>query len=71
MPADPPPKSLLRNLGEFFGHIWRGVKTDPCRNRRVLSRTVEEQTRDTDSGPITLRRTTIEEIEIDPPKKER
>lgn len=28
-PQAPPPKSLLRNLGEFVGHIAHGIKTDP------------------------------------------
>ena len=24
-----PPKSLLRNLGEFFGHVAHGITSDP------------------------------------------
>jgi len=56
-------KSLARNLGEFFGHIIKGIKTDP--SRKVISKDVEEEER---QGVI-LRRTTIEEIEIKPKNK--
>jgi hypothetical protein len=61
-------KSLMRSLGEFFGHIVRGVRT-PVENtpgRREVRREVEEETRDTPSGKVTLRRTTIEEVEYRP-----
>ena len=52
----------MRSLGEFFGHIVRGVKTDPAANVQVreVSREVEEEEKD----GVVLRRTTIEEIEI-------
>ena len=50
----------MRNLGAFFGHIVRAVKTDPREKRTVVRKTVEEETH----GDITLRRTTIEEIEF-------
>ena len=57
-------KSIMRSLGEFFGHIVRGVKTDPgqASSERIkeVGRHVEEQHRD----GVVLRRTTIEEIEI-------
>ncbi|MCH8315031.1 MAG: hypothetical protein IIA64_03570 [Planctomycetes bacterium] len=52
--------SLMRNLGAFFGHIVRAVKTDPREKKTVVRKTVEEETH----GDITLRRTTIEEIEF-------
>lgn len=48
----------MRCLGEFFGHIIKGVTADP--NRKVIRREVQER----QQGNITLRRTTIEEIEI-------
>ncbi len=48
----------MRSLGEFFGHIARGVKTDPA--KKVVRKNVEEERR----GNVTLRRTTIEEIEV-------
>ncbi len=56
-------KPLMRNLGEFFGHIFKGIKTDPSTERHVVRKeTVEEQ-----QGNVTLRRTTIEEIELNAP----
>ena len=56
-------KSLMRNLGEFFGHIWRGVKHNP--DKKTIRKTIEEEQR----GDVTLRRTTIEEVELRPPRK--
>lgn len=56
-------KSLARSLGEFVGHLWRGVRTTPVApggEKREVRRTVEEE----DRGDVILRRTTIEEIEI-------
>ena len=55
-------KTLMRSLGEFFGHIVRGVKTDASSKTRVheVSREIEEEEKD----GVVLRRTTIEEIEI-------
>lgn len=52
-------KPLMRSLGEFFGHIIKGFRTDP--NRKVVRREIQEEQRD----GVTLRRTTIEEVEID------
>jgi hypothetical protein len=49
----------MRSLGEFFGHIFKGFRTNP--NRKVIRREVQEEQRD----GVTLRRTTTEEIEID------
>ncbi len=64
-------KSLMRNLGEFFGHIVRAVKTDPARQdapqsgHPTTSTQVHEETViDPDGKRVVLRRTTIEEIEI-------
>ncbi len=54
------PRNLMRSLGEFVGHVWRAVRSDPAGHRAVLSRTVQEEQR----GNVTLRRTTIEEIEV-------
>jgi len=58
-------KSISRSLGEFFGHILRGAKTnvDDKGNeiiRKEVKRTVEEEKR----GDVVLRRTTIDEIEL-------
>jgi len=68
-----PPKSIMRSLGEFFGHVAKGVKTDPAAApappaRHMVRQSVEEEQRDTPQGKVTIRRTTIEEIEVDPSK---
>ena len=66
--AKEPNKPLLRSLGEFFGHVARGIKTDPTKPTRSVTReTVEHETRDTPQGKVVLRRTIIEEVEL-PPK---
>lgn len=65
-------KSLMRNLGQFFGHIAKGVKADaaPHRRKQEVRRQVEEREERGPAGErITLRRTTIEEVEILPPPK--
>jgi hypothetical protein len=62
-------KSIPRCLGEFVGHIYRGIKTKPgqdAKQRVEVGRRTETETRQTPRGPVTLRRTTIEEIELDP-----
>ena len=51
-------KPLMRCLGEFVGHIFRAVKSD-VRTHEV-NKTIEEKS----DGKMTLRRTTIDEIEI-------
>jgi hypothetical protein len=53
----------MRSLGEFFGHVWKGVRTDPGPQRHVVRRDVQETTVPTEGGPVTLRRTTIDEVE--------
>lgn len=63
----PPKRSLLNNLGAFFGGIWHGIRTDPSKPaRREVRREVEHETRDTPQGRVTIRRTTIEEVELPP-----
>ena len=51
-------KPLMRCLGEFVGYIARAVKSDV--KTQEVNRTVEEK----EEGTMTLRRTTIDEIEI-------
>lgn len=53
-------KPLMRCLGEFAGHIIKGVKTPAESPREEVSRKVEERT----ENGVTLRRTTIDEIEL-------
>ncbi len=55
----------MRSLGEFVGHVWRGIRTDPAGLGKAPSAartTVEEQVRDEPNGRVILRRTTIEEV---------
>ena len=59
-------KGLMRNLGEFFGHIAHGVKTPVGPQRTVVRTEVNEETRQTPTGPVVLRRTVIEEVEVRP-----
>jgi hypothetical protein len=61
--SGPPDKSIMRSLGEFCGHVLKGVKTDPTAPApRVARAKVEEEVRDTPAGRVVLRRTVIEEI---------
>ena len=53
-------KSLMRNIGEFFGHVFKAVRTDPSKRSVIVKKDVQEE----DRGDMTLRRTTIEEIEF-------
>jgi len=63
--------SLARSLGEAVGHVWRAIRDDPTKpeagtTRREVSRTSEQvEAADADGQRVTLRRTTIEEVEID------
>ncbi|MDP7030320.1 MAG: hypothetical protein QF733_08880 [Phycisphaerales bacterium] len=49
----------MRCLGEFTGHILKGART-PVSQRQEVSRSTEESTKD----GVTLRRTTIDEVEL-------
>lgn len=57
-------KSLMRSLGEFVGHITRAVRSDPSREKHTVRSESVEQQQETSEGVVTLRRTTIEEVEI-------
>jgi hypothetical protein len=65
-PRQPDDKPLMRSLGEFFGHIVQGIKTDvdPAAKKVVTRQTIEEEARQTPDGPVILRRTIIEEVEV-------
>ncbi len=56
----------MRNLGEFFGHVYKAIKTDSAKDKSVV---VNKQVDEEQQGDMTLRRTTIEEIEIKRPRK--
>ncbi|HVU63267.1 MAG TPA: hypothetical protein VHC70_04785 [Phycisphaerales bacterium] len=60
-----PPKSLLRNLGAFFGHIAHSVRTPvhpPEPPSRVVREQVHEHEVQTPEGKIVLRRRIIDEV---------
>ena len=48
----------MRSLGQFFGFIAAGVRSDAT--RKEVTRTVEEERRE---GSVVLRKTVIEEVE--------
>ncbi len=57
---------LARQVGRFFGEIWRGVQASPDvvdRARIEVRRSVEE----VEVEDLTLRRTTIDEVELKKP----
>lgn len=60
---EPPRAGLMRNLGRFFGYVAAGARSNP--NRREVSRDVEERQVETPTGRVTLRRTVIEEIQVE------
>jgi Sec-independent protein translocase protein TatA len=56
---------LARSLGKFFGHLKRGFTEDVSASKHEVSRKVEEEERESPDGKrVTLRRTTIEEMEV-------
>jgi len=55
-------KTLMRCLGEFVGHIMNSLKTGHGKTIHKAHQTVKERT----DSRITLRRTTIDEIEFQP-----
>ena len=62
-------KSIMRSLGEFVGHVVKGIKTDPAAPQvKEVGRSVETE----DRGDVVLRRTTIDEVELrNPPESEK
>lgn len=66
-------KTLSRSIGEFFGHIWKGVQqpvdSAPAQTQ-ILREETTRQTRETQQGTVILRRTVVEEVEVPtPPSK--
>lgn len=65
--ADSDRKSLMRSLGEFVGHVVKGIRTDPAKpgaNGDGDSTVIRETTEEAQQGNVILRRTTIEEVEV-------
>jgi hypothetical protein len=60
----------MRCLGEFVGHVWRGVKADPSAARaariEVRRETAENEGVDEAGRRVVARRTVIDEIEVTP-----
>ena len=55
----------MRALGLAVGDLWRTVTgAPPPAQRTEVRREVEERGAETPEGRITLRRTTIEEVEV-------
>ncbi len=50
----------MRCIGEFFGHIIKGIRHDVTRETHVI----EKQQREEKQGRIVLRETRIREIEV-------
>ena len=67
MGNDETKKSVSRSLGEFFGHIWKGV-TEPVEGDRkiVVREEKTEEVRQTPTGTVIVRRTVVEEMEVRP-----
>ncbi len=63
--ADHRDKSLMRSLGELVGGVWWGVKT-PADHEKRVSKTVETDERVVDGKRVRLRRTTTEEMIVEP-----
>jgi len=65
-----PTPGLARNIGSFFGHILKGVRTSvespnsPHARNVEIARSVTERT----DGDVTIRETIIREVEVRPPK---
>jgi len=62
MPSSKKP-SLMRSLGLFVHNVAQGLKPGP-KNRIEVNRDVQEKKLETPQGEVTLRRTTIDEVEV-------
>jgi hypothetical protein len=69
MTTPKPRPSIMRTLGLTLGDLWSVVKTGKTKPpAQVTQRTsVDEEVRNTEQGRVTLRRTVIEEVSIEPP----
>jgi hypothetical protein len=61
-----PRKSLMRSLGEFFGHVRAGVRTPVQPGEESTSIIVRKEQEERREGNVILRRTVVEEVEIQP-----
>lgn len=58
--------TLARSIGRFFGHVVSAVrhKADADSDARVLRVDRQERVVQTPTGPLVLRRTTIDEVRL-------
>ncbi len=63
-----PKRSLMFRLGQFVGGVGRGVTAplDRKPGAQVVRHQVEQRTEQQGDTTVTLRRTTIEEVEVRP-----
>lgn len=54
----------MRSLGRFVGEIGKAVTSNAPKDTVEVRRDTETETRQTDQGTVTIRRTTIEEIQL-------
>lgn len=57
----------MRAFGLLAGDFWKAVtghRPAPPKEKRVLRRDVQEQEVQTPRGPVLLRRTTVDEVEV-------
>ncbi len=62
-----PKPTLMRALGLTLGDLWSVIKTGHARGpitKSVVRRDVQEAKLETDAGEVTLRRTTVDEVEF-------
>lgn len=64
--SKPQQKSIMRSLGEFVGHVVRGVRADPSAKPGVVRHETVGSVTQTPEGTYTLRRTVIEEVQVQP-----
>lgn len=64
----PPPDKdipLTRALGRFLGHLWHATaRPAPRADTTTVRKSTEERPAEIDGRKVTLRRTTIEEVEF-------
>lgn len=56
---------ITRAVGRFFGHLWNATTkpVEPDSESTIVSQQTEESDAEINGKQVTLRRTTIEEIE--------
>lgn len=57
---------VTRAIGRFFGHLWHSTTkpVEPDTESTIVSQTTEEADAEINGNKVTLRKTTIEEVEF-------